>query len=117
MSLKEIILIITIELQKDFISFLINVFLQSKFLVIIDDQILLFLVKINYVDLLNSEAIGSDGGACFHSNLPERLLMKVTNNFSALYFRSRTFVTLHRLCVFKNLHADLAVRKLLIRMP
>lgn len=47
----------------------------------------------------------------------ERLLVKVTNNFSALYFRSRTFVTLHRLCVFKNLHADLAVRKLLIRMP
>ena len=49
--------------------------------------------------------------------LPEWLLMEVTDDFPAPYFRSRAFVTLHRLGVIKNLHADPAVGKLLIGMP
>ena len=43
--------------------------------------------------------------------------MKVTDDFPAPYFRPGTFVTLHRLGVIKNLHADLTVRKLLVGMP
>ena len=43
--------------------------------------------------------------------------MKVTDDFPAPYFRPGAFMTLHRLGVIKNLHADLAVRKLLVGMP
>ena len=43
--------------------------------------------------------------------------MEMADDFPAPYFRPRALVTLHRLCVIENLHADLAVRKLLVGMP
>ena len=43
--------------------------------------------------------------------------MEVTDDFPAPYFRPRAFVTIHRLGVIKNLHADPTVGKLLIGMP
>ena len=49
--------------------------------------------------------------------LPDGLLVKVTDDFPAPYFRPRALVTLHRLGVIKNLHADSAVGKLLVGMP
>ena len=43
--------------------------------------------------------------------------MKVADDFPAPYFGPGALVTLHRLGVIKDLHADLAVRKLLVWMP
>ena len=49
--------------------------------------------------------------------LPDRLLVQVTDDFPAPYFRPWTLVALHRLGVIKNFHADPAVGKLLVWMP